>query len=250
MKALILAAGYATRLYPLTKDRPKPLLRVGNATIVDHLLQRFSAVPSLNQVYIVTNAKFYPVFAEWAATTNRQKGYRNFGIEIIDDHTTSNESRLGAIADIQFVLEQRKIEEDLLITAGDNIFTFDFLEMLAVFEQKQSDIIVAHKVDDPDKLRRTGVVELDENHRVVGFEEKPAQPKSSYACPALYIYKTTTLPLFEKYLSEGQNSDAPGNFIAWLHKIVPVYAYVMTAHYYDIGNLQSYRQVCAELGAN
>jgi len=250
MKAIILAAGYATRLYPLTKDRPKPLLQVGKATIVEHLLKRFASLSLLNHVYIVTNAKFYPIFSEWAGTMNREKVYPNFEIEIINDHTTSNETRLGAIADIQFVLDQKDVKEDLLVTAGDNIFTFDFRELQAVFDQNNSDVIVAHKIDKLEKLQRTGVVELDGDNRVIGFEEKPENPKSPYACPALYIYKSSTLPLFKRYLSEGQNSDAPGNFITWLHKIVPVCAYVMTARYYDIGNLESYQQVCAELGTS
>jgi glucose-1-phosphate thymidylyltransferase len=246
MKSIILAAGYATRLYPLTKDRPKPLLQVGDKTIIDYLLVNLSEIPEIDVVYIVTNAKFAPVFHRWADRTNRSGRYPHLHVEVIDDGTTSNESRLGAIADLQYVFSGKKVEQDVLITAGDNIFTFDFAQLYRFFVEKGTDIIVAHLLDDFVKLRRSGVVEIDDRQKVVGFEEKPNRPKSKYICPALYILKKETLPLFDKYLSDDHNPDAPGHFISWLHHRVPIHAYIMREIYHDIGTLESYRAVCAQ----
>ncbi|NOY61423.1 MAG: nucleotidyltransferase family protein [Calditrichaeota bacterium] len=248
MKALILAAGYATRLYPLTKDRPKPLLKIGDKTIVDYLLARFVEMDVIDDVFIVTNEKFYPNFREWAERTGKSGRYPNLNVHIVNDCTSSNETRLGAIADIQFVLDHHHFHDDLLIAAGDNIFQFDFVNFLKFFREKESDIILAHPIDSEERLRSAGVVEVDDDGRVIGFEEKPENPRSPLIAPALYIFKREHLHLFRGYLNLENPSDAPGSFIAWLHKIIPVYAFVMPEHYYDIGTYEMYNQVCAEFG--
>ena len=246
MKALILAAGYATRLYPLTKDKPKPLLKIGDKTIVDYLLTRISDIKEIDTVYIVTNKKFYPIFRKWADETNASKRYPQFQIKVINDGTESNETRLGAIADILFVLNQEQINDDLLVAAGDNIFCFNFQELKDLFNTHQCDVIVAHRLQDKKRLQQSGVVELDENNKVIGFQEKPQEPQSDFIAPALYIYKKETLPLFKQYIDAGENPDAPGSFISWLYKRKPVYAYIMTSQYYDIGTLESYQAVVKE----
>ncbi len=243
MKALVLAAGYATRLYPLTKDFPKPLLQVGTQTILDYLLDRLRPIADLNQIYVVTNARFAPHFESWAEKISRS----SLRIQVVNDGTDSNETRLGAIADMVFAINQENIRDDLLVSAGDNIYQFDFREMHELFKQKNSDVILCHRITSMEKLQRTGVMQMNAHQQVIGFEEKPQKPQSDLGCPALYMLKRDTLSLIPGYLQAGGNPDAPGHFIAWLYKQHPIYAYLMTQTYYDIGNLQSYEKVCRQL---
>ncbi|KAB8127937.1 nucleotidyltransferase family protein [Gracilibacillus oryzae] len=238
MKAIILAAGYATRLYPLTKNTAKALLEIDEKPIIAHLLDKINEVKNINQVYIVTNAKFYQDFNKWA---DKYKGTSE--IMILNDGTDSNENRLGAIGDIAFVLQNTEIEEDILVMAADNLFTFDLPSFVDFFHQKQSDCITVQVMEDRQELQRTGVVETDHNNKVISFEEKPVNPKSKLAAPPLYLYKKDTLPLFAEYLGEVQNPDAPGNFIPWLIDRKGVYAHFVTGECYDIGTLESYEKV-------
>ncbi|MBN2413020.1 nucleotidyltransferase family protein [candidate division KSB1 bacterium] len=244
MQAIVLAAGYATRLYPLTEHRPKPLLKIGDKTILEYLLEQFNELQVINKVYIITNDRFYKIFTEWLSANKNSLVCKSTDIEIINDGTTSNETRLGAIGDIQFVLDHREIKQDLLVAAGDNVFTTDFKAMLNMFRSRNTDIFLAHPVENIEKLKRSGIMELDRNFRIIGFEEKPPEPKSNYVAPAFYMYKYSTLNLFSDYLTKGNNPDAPGNFTAWLYKRKPVYAYVMKEDYYDIGTLEAYNMVC------
>lgn len=246
MKAIILAAGYATRLYPLTKDKPKPLLDIAGKPIIEYLLDDFQKISALDTVYIVTNAKFAPVFNAWAEQQTRRETPYPFYIKIVNDGTTSNETRLGAIADIQFVIENHKIEDDLLVAAGDNIFQFDFAELAAFYEEKDSDVIVAQELNDPERLKTRGVMQFDGNKRVIGFQEKPAEPKSNFVCPALYIHKRDSVKLYFEYLNFQNNPDAPGYFIKWLYPQTPVHAFVMPTPAIDIGTLETYERVCRE----
>ncbi len=243
MQAIILAAGYATRLYPLTKDRPKPLLQLGNKTLVEYILDDFVELNCIDKVYIVTNDKFSSVFENWASEINEKKIFPQFDIVIVNDGTASNETRLGAIADIQFVVDKHKIDSELLVTAGDNVYKSSFVDMLAMYREKQADVVLAHPVDNLEKLQRSGIMELDENQQIIGFEEKPQQPKSNYVAPAFYLYRKETLPLIKKYLDEGNNPDAPGNFTGWLYQQKPVFAHIMQEAYYDIGTLEAYENV-------
>ncbi len=247
MKALILAAGYATRLYPLTKDQPKPLLKVADKPIAEYMLDLLARVRDIDQVYVVTNSKFAPHFTEWADSLESSETYP-FPVTIIDDGTDTNETRLGAIADIQFVLDQHPIEDDLLVVAGDNIFTFDFNELIDFFKQKQTDTILVRREKNREKLCRSGVVELDQSQKLVGFEEKPQNPRSEYVCPAVYLYRAESLSLIRNYLAQGENPDAPGNFVAWLYRHKPVHAFIMNHTYFDVGTLESYHRVCEHFG--
>lgn len=243
MDALILAAGYATRLYPLTQNFPKPLLTIGKQTIMDHLIDRMAALADLHNIYVVTNARFAHIFQEWADAAGKRGQWPGLTLHIIDDGTDSNENRLGAIADLALAIERQNIQDDLLVSAGDNIYLFDFNDMAALFHAKQSDVILTYHIESLEKLRRSGVVELDQDQRIIGFEEKPAEPKSSYGCPALYFFRRQSLAAIPEYLQAQGNPDAPGHFIAWLHKQHPVYAYIMTTPYYDIGTLDMYHHV-------
>lgn len=239
MKAIILAAGYATRMYPLTKNFPKPLLEVGGKTIIDHLMAKVERVSAIDGVYIVTNHRFYDRFINWADQANYRKE-----VKIIDDRTTSNEDRLGAIADLYYVIENEKLAEDLLVMAGDNLFDFEITAMVDYYWEKGTDIITTHEINDIDRLRRTGVIQIDAHGKVLDFEEKPVSPKSNLAVPPFYIYqKDTAVNLIKEYLDGGNNPDAPGNFIPWLIKRRPVHAFKFEGERYDIGALESYYQV-------
>ncbi len=243
MKGIVLAAGYATRLYPLTEDRPKPLLRVGEKTILDYLLDGLKSLSGLDVVCIVTNEKFYSTFQEWSEIVKSSGRYPDFQINIVNDGTTSNETRLGAIADIQYVIGQEHIDDELLVAAGDNIFQCNFTELERFYRTKQSDVIVAQELNDPERLKQRGVVLFDENNKVISFEEKPDHPKSNYVCPALYIHKRETVPMYKKYLDAGNNPDAPGHFIKWLYPKISLHAFVMEEPAIDIGTKKVYEHV-------
>lgn len=240
MKAVILAAGYATRLYPLTKDRPKPLLKVGDRTILEHILLKLERVKEVEKVYLVTNEKFYKQFKDYCANYNFNKD-----IKVLNDHTTSNEDRLGAIADLEYVIEKEELADDLIVMAGDNLFDFQLTEFVEFFKEHDADSITCHRLTNLEELKRTGVVEIDTSNRVLSFEEKPLEPRSNLAVPPFYIYKKETLPLIKEYLAEGNNPDAPGNLIPWLINRKDVYAYQFEGYRYDIGTVESYKKVQA-----
>lgn len=236
MKALILAAGYATRLYPLTKDFPKPLLEVGGKTILDHLLDQVETIPEINGAFLVTNSRFAGHFKKWRVARGQHGA---LPIEIIDDGTTTNEGRLGAVGDIQLAIDSRRIDDDLFIGAADNILQFPLAEFVAAFRARRAPHICARHVEEISARRRTGIVVLDEENRVLEFAEKPQEPKSVWGVPPLYIYPRETLSRFAEYLATGGNPDAPGNFVEWLSQVEPVFAWKMRGSVLDIGNLES-----------
>ncbi|WP_238651459.1 nucleotidyltransferase family protein [Paenibacillus piscarius] len=243
MIALILAAGYATRLYPLTIDTPKPLLPVqGERTILDLLVARLEMLEDIAEILIVTNDRFFVAFEQW-----RQEYRGRKPVRILNDGTTSPEGRLGAIGDIQYVLEQEQIEDDLLVLAGDNVLGFGLEGYLDYFRKVGKDCILVRTVDDPAELRRIGVAELDAQMRVVSLEEKPQQPRSNIGVFALYIYKRSTLPLFSRYLAEGGNPDAPSYFPEWLHSRRELRAYYTDGTIEDVGTPEAYGQMRARL---
>jgi glucose-1-phosphate thymidylyltransferase len=238
MKCLILAAGYATRLYPLTKDMPKPLLEVSGKTILEHILIKVESVVEIDGIYIITNDRFYKHFNEWISEYKSSKK-----IIVINDGTRSNETRLGAVADIQYAVDKESIKDELMVLAGDNLFDFELIDFVKYYRIKRSDCITTHEINDAERLKRTGIIEVDNSMRVVSFEEKPKKPKSNLAAPPFYIYSEKTLPLIKKYLEEGNNPDAPGNFIPWLIGRRNVYAFKFDGMRYDIGTLDSYREI-------
>ena len=237
MKAIILAAGYATRLYPLTKNFPKPLLEVGGKTILDRLVDEIKTIEDITGVYVVTNRRFYGHFAEWAC---KHKSIRT-GLEtkILDDGTTSNDDRLGAVGDIQFAIEARDIADDVFVLAADNILLFSLQELVNTFKSNPvSYIAVRHNPDYHDRKRR-GNVQLGEDNRVLQFIEKPDRPISEWSASPVYIYPASILPRFKEYIANGGNPDAPGHFLEWLHTCETVYAYNIDGGVLDIGNRES-----------
>ena len=240
MKAVILAAGYATRLYPLTKNMPKALLEIGGRPIIDYIVDEINGVPGVSDIYAVTNHKFADAFFGWAKSVKSA-----VPVKVIDDGTMTEETRLGAIGDIKFVIDTMGIEDDLMIIAGDNYFTYSLKEYHDFYTARNSDTICVKPYPDKKGLSRFGIALVSEDGRVLDIEEKPENPKSDLVVYASYMYKRDTVPLFKKYLEEGNNPDAPGHFAAWLYKRKPVYAYSFEGECYDIGTLESYEEVKA-----
>ncbi|MBN1609756.1 MAG: nucleotidyltransferase family protein [Polyangiaceae bacterium] len=235
MKCVVLAAGYATRLHPLTLNTPKPLLEVGGQSILDHLLSNLVRVPDLTEIVLVSNARFLEHFRRW-----QQAATYRVPVSVLDDGSTTNETRLGAVADLALAVSRSRIADDCLVTAADNLFTFELADFAAFFRRARADAIAVHELTDLARLRRTGVVEIAEDSRVLSFEEKPALPKSRWAAPPLYVYRADTLPLVGEYLDAGHDPDAPGNFVPWLLGRRPVVAFRFSGPRYDIGDRASY----------
>lgn len=240
MKALVLGAGYATRLYPLTRERPKPLLPIGGVPILQRLCEKLYAVAGLDRIYVVTNHRFVGHYYSWLRDyQDRRKP--PVPIEIFDDLTTSNDDRLGAIGDIDFVVRAAKVDDDLLVLAGDNLFEFDLAEF-AAYGKSKGVAVGVKDVGSRDLASLYGVIEADASGRVVDFEEKPPVPASTLVSIGVYFYSKASVPHFRQYLEEGQKKDAPGYFVQWLHPRVPLYAWRVTGDWYDIGDIDSYNR--------
>lgn len=237
MKAIILAAGYATRLYPLTENCPKALLKIGSITILDFIVSQIETVSEINEIIIVTNNKFYTVFEEW-----KQCADSCIKITVINDMTTGNESRLGAIGDLDFAVSSLGINDDILVMASDNVFTFNLSDFYNYYEQKKNCCLIAKKIEDACDLKRMANIVL-EGDRISHMVEKPQIPISNIAAFAVYIYTKETLPYIKKYLKEGNSKDAPGNFPAWLCQREPVYAWITEEECYDIGTVEAYNDI-------
>ena len=233
MNCLILAAGYATRLYPLTENFPKPLLKVGDKTILDWLLDDIDAACSPERKVVVTNHRFASVFRDWAPE----------GVEVVDDGTSINDTRLGAVNDIRFAVESLGLTGDTLIVAGDNVLDFSLGGFVRYAQEKGSSCIMRYYEESEKRLRKCGVVSFD---RVISMEEKPSEPKSHWCCPPFYFYKAEDIARIPEGIAAGCGTDAPGAYAAWLSSVVPVFAMEMPGSRYDIGNLESYRKVCEE----
>ncbi len=254
MKCLILAAGYATRLYPLTENFPKPLLKVGEKTILDWLIDDIDTAGLVDQYVVISNHKFAPIFEQWAAFRNEIPGQAGndvgrharpdrASVTVLDDGTSSNETRLGAVRDIQFAIDTLGLDDDLLVIAGDNVLDFSLVRFLEYAREKVTSCIMRYYEPSEEKLHKTGVATVDENDLILEMEEKPACPKSHWCCPPFYFYRRSDVPLVKVGIDSGCGVDAPGSFIAWLSAQTPVHAWEMPGKRYDIGNLASYEEV-------
>lgn len=226
MKALILAAGYATRLRPLTDVVPKQLLPVGGRPMLDWIVEKLRET-SADEIHLVTNARFADTFADWAAGAD---------VHVHDDGTKSNDDRLGAIGDIRFVQERVDVDDDLLVIAGDNLFDFSLGEFEDFWREKGGSVVAVYDVGDRVLAKQYGIVDVDEHARVVAFVEKPADPPSTLAATAAYLFMRRDAARIEEYLRQGNPPDQPGNFVAWLQARAPVYAYRFDGEWYDIGD--------------
>ncbi|MBR4284266.1 MAG: nucleotidyltransferase family protein [Anaerotignum sp.] len=239
MKAIILAAGYATRLYPLTLNMPKALLPIGGKPIIDHIVAQMDTVEDLDEIYVVSNDKFASHFEEWAKTVQSR-----VPIKVLNDGTTDDSNKRGAIGDISFVIDEMKIDDDLMVIAGDNFFTYSLKDYVRFFREKDRDCVCVKVWEDESQLSQFGIALLDWAGKVLDIEEKPAKPKSNTVVFAAYLYKKETVPMFAEYLAAGNKPDAPGNFPAWLYKKKEVYAYTFEGECYDVGTPESYHEVC------
>lgn len=243
MKALILAAGYGRRLYPLTKEYPKPLLLIAGRPIIEYIAEKLAKVKELNEIVVVTNDKFYPNFLDWAKDFLRQSGGSQ-RIKVINDGTKTEQERLGAIGDIHFVLEKERIAEDIIIFGGDNLFEESLDDFMSFsLKHKPQVSIGVYDIGKKSLAQKYGVVEIDASAKLAGFAEKPPEPRSSLIATCLYYIPAGKLRCFKEYIQDAQNEkDASGSFISWLSKREDVYGFVFKEHWYDIGDPQVYQE--------
>lgn len=237
MKCLILAAGYATRLYPLTENFPKPLLKVGEKPILDWLLDDIDSAGEIDEYIVISNHKFVSHFEKWAS---ERAGRTKRFIRVLDDGTMTNETRLGAVRDIQLAIEKLSLDDDLLVIAGDNLLDFSLKGFLHYARQRGTSCVMRYYEPSIDRLRKTGVATVDDEGLILSMEEKPAEPKSNWCCPPFYFYRQSDVPLVKVGIESGCGVDAPGSFIAWLSSKTPVHAWEMPGRRFDIGSLDSY----------
>ena len=235
MKNIVIAAGYATRLGELTRNFPKPLLKIGSNTILGRMLDDIDRISDIDEHIIITNHKFAPIFDQW-----RQEQHYTKPITIVDDGTESNETRLGAVCDLLYAMEQLSLDDDLLVVAADNLLFFSFQEFVDFAKSKATSCIMCHEQPSIERLQRTGVVEVDSQWRVLGMEEKPQEPKSHWAVPPFYIYLKKDLPLVRHAVADGCGKDAPGNLAHYMVEHTAMHAWPMSAGRFDIGSLDTY----------
>lgn len=236
MKCLILAAGYATRLYPLTENFPKPLLMVGEKSILDWLLDDLVENTEIDEYIVISNHKYAHHFEEWSKK-------KNYKVTVVDDGTSTNETRLGAVRDIQFAIEQLNLDDDMLVMAGDNVLDFSLSKFVEFAREKGTSCVMCHEENELAKQQKTAIITVDENGLITSYEEKPKDPKGNLAVPPFYYYKVADAKRIREALESGCNADAPGSFAAWLSKRMNMHAYVMPGKRYDIGDVKSYEYV-------
>lgn len=236
MKCLILAAGYATRLYPLTENFPKPLLDVRGKTILDWLIDDIDSLGEVDEYVVISNHKFAHHFESWAKSKAQK-------ITVVDDGTSTNETRLGAVCDIQFAIDALSLDDDMIIIAGDNVLDFSLTKFIGYAKEKKTSAIMRYYEPELKKLQKSGVVTIDESDLVLEMTEKSLTPASNWCCPPFYFYTREDARLVKEGIAEGCGTDAPGSYIAWLCKKTKVHAMQMPGKRYDIGNLESYEQV-------
>ncbi len=257
MKALILAAGYATRLYPLTKEYPKPLLKVGKRPIINYIIDKLEALDDIDEIIVVTNSKFIPQFKKWRSHLQTKKH-----ISLVDDLTKSHSDRRGAIGDMNFVINKKRLKDDLLVIGGDNLFNGDLKEFLSFVKGNPSPVIGAYNIKDIRQAKKYGVIKLGAKFKLIDFKEKPENPESTLIAMCLYYFPKGKLRLIKEYLNPVRNTeslkkknkisngvnintdkhDATGFYIDWLRKKVPVYGFVFDGFWYDIGDHKFYQE--------
>ena len=236
MDAIILAAGYATRLYPLTENTPKPLLNIAGKPIIEHIIRKLEEISLINKIYVVTNDKFEQHFKYWLRNFNAEKP-----IEIINDGTKNNEERLGALGDIHHVISVKNLNNNLIVVAGDNLFELSLNDVSNFFKKINSNVIVLHDVKDIELAKQYGIVEINKNNIINNFEEKPISPRSTLASTGIYLFPRKTIELIKKYVAQGNNPDKTGTFVEWLHKRDQVHSFVTNKKWYDIGTIEQYK---------
>ncbi|HWD20198.1 MAG TPA: nucleotidyltransferase family protein [Verrucomicrobiae bacterium] len=237
MKILILGAGYATRLYPLTLNQPKPLLPVAGKPMIEYVLDNIAPMGGIDHVYIVTNNKFAGHFQKWADHYRASGSKLQF--TIVNDKSTDDSNKLGAIGDIHLVVSQEKIDDDLIIVAGDNLFSQSLEGFGKVCREKNAPVLAVYDVGSLEEIKKYNSITLDGSSKITFFEEKPKNPTSTLTGIALYYYPKATLPLIKQYMAEGNNPDQPGRLVQWLYTRTPVYTWRVPGIWFDIGSKES-----------
>ena len=240
MKIIILAAGYATRLYPLTLNQPKPLLPVAGKPMIEHVLDNLAPIDGIDRVYVVTNAKFAGHFQKWAEAYRASKS--NLQFTIVNDGTTNDADKLGAIGDIHYVLNTQNVDDDLMIVAGDNLFGEKLGGFGKFCREKNAPVLALYDVGDLEQIKKYSSISVAADSRITAFEEKPKHPTSTLAGIALYFYPKSTIPLIKQYVAEGNNPDQPGRLVQWLYPRTPVYTWRVPGLWFDIGSKETLQE--------
>ena len=237
MKVIILAAGYATRLYPLTRTQPKPLLSVAGKPMIEYVLDNLSPIGGLERIYVATNAKFDQHFEKWADEYRRTKAKLDF--TIVNDGSTDDSNKLGAIGDLHLVLTRERIDDDIIVVAGDNLFSEPLTEFGRFCRAKESPVLAVYDVKELEQIKKYNAITLSADGRITFFEEKPKEPTSTVTGIALYFYPRSSLPMIHRYVAEGNNPDQPGRLIQWLYPKVPVFTWKVPGLWFDIGSIET-----------
>jgi glucose-1-phosphate thymidylyltransferase len=237
MKLIILAAGYATRLYPLTLNQPKPLLNVAGKPMMEHVLDHVAPIQGIDHAYVVTNAKFVTHFENWARTYKHPS--LSFGFTIVNDGSTDDSNKLGAIGDLHLVMTKHEINDDIMVVGGDNLFSNDLTDFGAFCEQQRAPVTGVYDVGDLEAIKKYNAIEIDEESRITFFEEKPKEPKSTLTGIALYYYPKSVHALIHQYIAEGNNPDQPGRLVQWLYTRVPFYVWKVPGIWFDVGSIET-----------
>jgi glucose-1-phosphate thymidylyltransferase len=237
MKVVILAAGYATRLYPLTLTQPKPLLPVAGQPMIEYVLDNLAPIGGLDRIYVVTNAKFASHFQKWSDEYRATKSKLDF--TVVNDGSTDDSNKLGAIGDLHLVLTREKVDDDVIVVAGDNLFSEKLSDFGRYCREKKAPVLAVYDVGDLEQIKKYNSISLDGDGRITFFEEKPKNPASTLTGIALYFYPKATIPKIKQYVAEGNNPDQPGRLIQWLYTREPVYTWKVPGLWYDIGSKET-----------
>ena len=237
MKVIILAAGYATRLYPLTQTQPKPLLPVAGKPMVEYVLDNLAPIEGIDRIYVVTNSKFASHFQAWSDLYRMRNPRLQF--TVVNDGSTDDSNKLGAIGDIHFVLQTHQVDDDVIVVAGDNLFSQPLADFGRFCREKNSPVVAVYDVKDLEQVKKYNAITLGPDGRITFFEEKPKNPVNTMSAIALYYYPRAVIPLIKQYIAEGNNPDQPGRLIQWLYPRVPVYTWTVPGIWYDIGSKET-----------
>jgi glucose-1-phosphate thymidylyltransferase len=237
VKLIVLGAGYATRLYPLTLNQPKPLLPVAGKPMVEHVLDNLAPIDAINHIYIVTNEKFTPHFELWAA--EHRAGDTHHEFTVVNDHSTDDTNKLGAIGDLHLVLTSQAIDDDVIVVAGDNLFSDKLGGFGEYARSHNAPVLAVYDVGDLEEIKKYNAIEVDDQERITFFEEKPQVPRSTITGIALYYYPRQTLPLIRQYIAEGNNPDQPGRLVQWLYPRTPFYTWKVPGLWFDVGSKET-----------
>lgn len=238
MRVIILAAGYAVRLRPLTLNTPKPLLAIGDKKIIDIIIDKIAELDGVESIHIVTNARFFPNFSQWLKTSEHKDK-----VSLVNDGTVSNETRLGAIRDMELAIEEGGIDDDILVIAGDNLFDFDLKKFISFARTNSDGVSLAlYDIKALELAKKFGVVKIDKDNRVIDFKEKPEAPESTTVSTGIYYFPRQKMPLIKTYTRMQTKLDAPGYYMSWMSKVDRVYGFNFQEDWCDIGDIESYEK--------